>query len=222
MERKRIPAPPGMCKQDEEIYRCLVSAAEAEQKTSKVPCTYLGLQLKDDRFEPDPSNWPAERLHHGKTHANVWFEWKYVFRQPEPHRVCCNVNDIKHHGRAVPLNPLRPCPSLTFTVEWMQAVADHVQAGIKYHGIVYESDRPEIIHELPNGGVDVQREPVHWILPDGRSVVWTVAELAQKKADELVDPDAREAYFAMGDVRITLLTFCVNRHICRLCVVLRS
>ena len=82
----------------------------------------------------------------------------------------------------------------------MQAVADNVRPGVKYHGIVYESDRPEIVHELPNGGKDVQHEPVHWILPDGRSVVWTVAELAQAKNDELVDPGAREAYFAMGDL----------------------
>ena len=89
----------------------------------------------------------------------------------------------------------------------MQAVADNVKPGIKYHGIVYESDRPTIVQELPNGGVDVQHEPVHWILPDGRSVVWTVAELAQAKSDELVDPDAREAYFAMGEPHSCLSAF---------------
>ena len=47
--------------------------------------------------------------------------------------------------------------------------------------------------------MDVQSEIAHWVLPDGRCVAWTVAELARKKADELVDLKARALYFAIGE-----------------------
>jgi len=38
----------------------------------------------------------------------------------------------------------------------------------------------------------------YWVLPDGRAVSWSVVELAEKKDDELVTPNAFEAYVAMG------------------------
>ena len=81
----------------------------------------------------------------------------------------------------------------------MQAVADNVGNKITYKGIVYEGERPEFRQELPNAGVDVQHENVYWVLEDGRCENWTVAELAEKKLDELVDPMAREAYYAIGN-----------------------
>ena len=40
---------------------------------------------------------------------------------------------------------------------------------------------------------------MYWILPDGRCVCWSVAELAEKKQDELLDSNAREAYFTIGE-----------------------
>ena len=63
---------------------------------------------------------------------------------------------------------------------------------------IAEGDRPDIVHELPNAGCDIQHEPAFWILTDGRCVAWTVAELADKRPDELVDKNAREAYYAIG------------------------
>ena len=80
----------------------------------------------------------------------------------------------------------------------MEAVAKNVHPGLRYSGIVYESDRPEIRYEMPDGGVDVQNKIVHWIFPDGRSVACTASQLADKKFDEIVDPNARDAYSAMG------------------------
>ena len=104
-----------------------------------------------------------------------------------------------YNGRRLPLNPFRACPTnMTFTIEWMQAVAANVRTGIVYKGIAYEGDHPDIVLELPNAGRDVQHETAHWVLPDGRCVAWTAAELAEKKLDELVDPTAREAYYAIG------------------------
>ena len=70
--------------------------------------------------------------------------------------------------------------------------------GIKYKGIVFEGDAQHFSPDLPNAGIDVQNEIVHWLLPDGRCMAWTVAELAQKRPDELIDPNAREAYFTVG------------------------
>ena len=80
----------------------------------------------------------------------------------------------------------------------MEAVANNVLPGIKYKGIVYEGDAQHFSPDLPNAGIDVQNEIVNWLLPDGRCMAWTVAELAQKRPDELIDPSAREAYFAVG------------------------
>ncbi len=38
----------------------------------------------------------------------------------------------------------------------------------------------------------------YWILPDGRAVAWSLLELLDKSADELMDPNAWEAYQAIG------------------------
>ena len=39
---------------------------------------------------------------------------------------------------------------------------------------------------------------MYWILPDGRCVCWSVAELAEKKQDELLDGNALQAYETIG------------------------
>ena len=182
------------------MYSRLLSAAEVEARESKAPCQYLGLEISPGCFEQDPENWPDDVAPEGKTKANVCYEWQHVSCSGLPHRVYCSVNHILHNYCRVPLNPLRACPTkLQFTLEWMQAVASNVRVGITYHGIVYESDRPDFVCELPNSGMDVQHETAHWILPDGRCVAWTVAELAQRKLDELLDPNAVEAYYALGE-----------------------
>jgi len=84
-------------------------------------------------------------------------------------------------------------------MEFMQCVANNVLEGISYKGIAYEGDRPDIVEEVPNNGIDVQDEVAHWVLPDGRCVAWTVAELAGKRPDELLDPKAKALYFAIGE-----------------------
>ena len=38
----------------------------------------------------------------------------------------------------------------------------------------------------------------YWVLPDGRAVVWSLLELVSKRTDELIDPNAIEAYHAVG------------------------
>ena len=39
----------------------------------------------------------------------------------------------------------------------------------------------------------------YWVLTDGRAVNWSVQQLASTKLDELVQPSAKEAYFAVGE-----------------------
>ena len=38
----------------------------------------------------------------------------------------------------------------------------------------------------------------YWVLPDGRAVLWSVAELAEKRDDELASPDSTDAYFSLA------------------------
>ncbi len=38
----------------------------------------------------------------------------------------------------------------------------------------------------------------YWVLPDGRAVNWSLIELASKEYYELIDPNAPEAYQAVG------------------------
>ena len=47
---------------------------------------------------------------------------------------------------------------------------------------------------LPNGGLDVQEERLHWALRDGRVVCWSLRELAEVRPDELAPQDSEEAH----------------------------
>ena len=62
-------------------------------------CRYLGVK-QGDRYEPDPAKW------HGKpkTKQRVWYEYLYVTRGAgkELHRVIVSVNNVIHHGYALP------------------------------------------------------------------------------------------------------------------------
>ena len=106
--------------------------------------------------------WPSTALDHRKSHASVVYEWQFVAADGARHMATCNVNNLLHHKRRVPMNPLRTCPSnLTFDAAFFEAVGANVRDGIVFKGVAFESDRPEIVTQVPNEGVDVQREPVH-------------------------------------------------------------
>ena len=47
---------------------------------------------------------------------------------------------------------------------------------------------------VPNGGLNIHNEPVYWSLCDGRVVNWTLLELKEKRADELLESNSHEAY----------------------------
>ena len=60
--------------------------------------------------------------------------------------------------------------------------------------------RPEIVPDLPKGGVDIQDVPLYWIFPSGRCESYTMLELRSLPGDEFLssDADADEAYLEMA------------------------
>ncbi len=159
--QRAVPMPRGMNETDADLYLSLAAVAEMETKISKSPCRYLGLPI-GDAYEPDPQMWPRTAIDQRKSHASVVYEWQYVAAGGARHTATCNVNHLLHNKRRVPMNPLRTCPSnLTFDAAFFEAVGANVREGVVFKGVAFESDRPEIVTQVPNEGVDVQREPVH-------------------------------------------------------------
>jgi len=68
----------------------------------------------------------------------------------------------------------------------MKAVAANLHDGVQFKGVAYDQERAAIVEHLPNEGVDIQDEPLYWVLPDGRCECWTVRKLHAAQPDELV------------------------------------
>ena len=157
--QRAVPVPRGMNETDADLYLRLTAVAEMETRISKAPCRYLGI-LVGDAYEPDPQMWPSTVLDQRKSHASVVYEWQYVDAGGSRHTATCNVNRLLYHKRRVPMNPLRTCPSnLKFDIAFFEAVGANVRDGIVFKGVAFESDRPEIVTQVPNEGLDIQREP---------------------------------------------------------------
>ena len=158
----KFPTPSCMKEADVDRYARLLAAAERETKNSKAPCRYLGLRV-GDAFEPDPQLWPPEFQDDRSSHAVVVYEWLHVSTNGQRHTAACRMDHLlENGGRRVPKNPLRapPC-GLTFDVAFFAAVGANVREGIAFKGVAYESERPEILEQVPGDGLDVQHEPVY-------------------------------------------------------------
>ena len=152
---KEIPRPASLLIDDEAIWAGLVRAA------LEVPlCKYLGV-TQGDRYEPDPAKWHSKP----KTKQRVWYEFLHVTcgAGKYPYRVSVIVNNVIHHGYAVPHQLLaRDAPTnINFSLEYMQAFAEYKYPSTVYEGISFEGDRPEILLQVPDGGLDIQDVPVH-------------------------------------------------------------
>ncbi len=141
-----------------------MAAAEIETRESKAPCVYLGFEVSSGVLEPDVAKWPESDIE--KTKTRVCFEWPHVFRDGAPHRTTFSAHDLLHHrARRVPLSPLRSCPTnLTFTLEFMQAVASNVFDGIVYKGIAYEGQHPTLLDRHLQ--INLMREWRAWLNPN--------------------------------------------------------
>ena len=166
--QRKIPRPDAL-KEPWEIWRTRLEEAAAKH----LFCKYLGVQV-GPAFEPDPEKWKVGP-DQDKSYLTVWYEWEHVTRGPEnkPYRVEIKVSDIVHHRREVPLHPCsRSCPrELRFDVEYMKGMAKwksgYGNESAQYVGISYESDRPAFHCEVPDGGLDIQEQPVYWHFANG-------------------------------------------------------
>eukprot|EP00973_Karenia_brevis_P037630 5192815-Karenia_brevis.AAC.1 len=80
----------------------------------------------------------------------------------------------------------------------MDAVAQNVHEGVRFKGIAFDAENPTILLQLPEGGVDLQDEPVYWTFPDGRCECCSVRHLAEATDDFLAPEDSEEAYKAVA------------------------
>ena len=68
----------------------------------------------------------------------------------------------------------------------MHAVASNVDSAIQFKGIAFDQERAQIVPQLPCDGLDIQDEPVYWVLQDGRCECWSDRYLSEAPEDELV------------------------------------
>jgi hypothetical protein len=81
----------------------------------------------------------------------------------------------------------------------LNAFAELKMSGTSYHGVSYENvERPEIIPDLPKGGVDIQGVPLFWNFPSGRCSSYSMLQLRSLPEDEFLAYDSDAAYFEMG------------------------
>lgn len=183
------------------LMECLMLAAKAHEQNHHTPCTYLGLEVAPDMFEPDPSKWSVRHVPNGiKLNAEVVYEWTHVVSDGAPFRTRSRVDRIVKDASRFLHSPLQSdAPSgLTFSLEFVDAVAKLVHEGVHFKGIVYEADRPSIVRQLPSGGLDVQDEPLFWTLPDGRCVCKSLREVAALLPNELAPKDSHEEYLEVA------------------------
>ena len=194
-----IPGPADMQVDDNMLFERLRGVAEVEQERTKVSCKYLGLD-NGTGFAQHPKDWPGGDW---KSQRNVVFEWTGVVQcaNQQPLRTSSRADNLISNGRSLGANPLaRDAPSnLVFSIEFAQAVADNVKPGTKFKGISFESERPEIIEQLPFGGRDIQDEPLLWVLPDGSHTWLSLRELASSNPEELCSKDTEDAYRSIGE-----------------------
>jgi hypothetical protein len=137
----------------------LLRRAERETAQTYCPCTYLGALVGPNKYEPDPSGW-----HDGgwKSHQQIWVEYKHVrnAESNKAHRVQVRADSWLDRGDRTPGHPLYTTSSrsLRFSLDFMDAFAQHRLEGMTFLGVCYDNpERPEIMRHLPND-IDIQNE----------------------------------------------------------------
>ncbi len=186
--------------------------AAGDEAPEEEPAATAPEAASAEAFEPDPRKWPeaasgerprSKRETTWASHEAVWCEWEHVRdARGNPLRASVSARDLLHHGRSVPRCPLRQghLPrGLTFSPEFMDAVADRVHPGTRFVGIVPEGDKVAFApKELPRGGVDIADAPVYWVFPSGHVECWSVERLAGATADELAAEEGLPEYEAVA------------------------
>ncbi len=118
---------------DGNLYDRLLRSADIEAELRKAPCRYMGLELNDGAFEPDPARWSPEAIQAslGKLKVSVSFRWEHVARDGAPLHGSISASNLLHLDRPVPHNPLqRGAPyGITITPDFVAAVAGNTLPG---------------------------------------------------------------------------------------------
>ena len=86
-----------------------------------------------------------------------------------------------------------------FSIDWLSAFAEWRKPGTSYHGISYENvERPEIVPEVPKGGLDIHTVPLYLVLPCGRRFCLSIFSLRNVPDDELFPDDSDEVYMEIA------------------------
>ena len=85
--------------------------------------------------------------------------------------------------------------NLSFTLEYMQAVAEDMSPGSEYVGISFESDRPAFQCQVPDGGLDIQDHAVYWNFPCGTRC----CSLRDINDDDTLKCSGDQPYRTIGD-----------------------
>ena len=127
-----VPAPLRMSEDNAGLYRALAQLAALETEVRKTPCVYLGAQIAENRFEPDPAKWAC----HGKQRVLAFFEFPGVSVEGKAYRVSLEILHLTQHQRSVPHSPLShwAFSRATFTIDFLRAVAANVRTGLEYKG----------------------------------------------------------------------------------------
>jgi hypothetical protein len=199
-QRKVVNGPP-LLDVDGYLFAQLLTVATRETDLRKAPCVYLGAKVGDS-FEPDPSKWSVRACCAvgGKAKIEIFFEWTGVRCNGQPHRVSARVQSVLDGSRRVPHHPLSVGSprGLLFDTSFATALATNVRDGIIFKGISFDTS-PDIVLQMPKGGLDCQDEDVFWVLPGGASLCMSLRALAEAREDELVSGDADEAYRAVAE-----------------------
>ena len=201
LARGDVPSPGGLRLGDRTLWDMLVAYALKQSRRMLWPCRYLGAPIGNGKYQPDPSLWDTATAE-SKTKVVVCFEWEHITVGPrkKPHVVSISVTHALHNHRPPPKWPHRSRNEwFHFTVDGLNAFAELKMSGTSYLGVSYENvERPEIIPDLPKGGVDIQDVPLFWNLPSGRCGSYTMFELRGLPDDEFLSHDSDAAYDEMA------------------------
>lgn len=196
-----VPPPGGLQLRGRTLWANLLAYAQEQARRTLCPCRYLGARVASGKYEPDPSLWDSATSE-SRSASIVCFAREHITVGPrkKPHVVGITVHDALHHHRPPPRWPLRSRNEwLNFAVEWLNPFAELKKPGIVYHGVSYEHvERPDIVQQLPKGGVDIQDVPRFWDFPSGQCSSYSILQLRGLPEDQLLAYDSDEAYLEMA------------------------
>ena len=200
LSRSNVPPPSALHLSDSVIQTRLEAAAQATQRRTLCPCRFLGV-WDGRKYQPDPAYWDCAQAR-SKTKPIVYYWWPHITVGPKKkrHIVPMRVDLVLYEHRPIARMPLRLRNQwFTFSVEWLQEFAALKNPGISFQGVAYENvERPEIVADLPKGGVDIQDVPLFWNLPSGQCSSYSILQLGNLPDDELLPYDSDEVYLEMA------------------------